>query len=254
MNPSNYFISKNSNDKLSFESKANLNFLNKHKSDNTLPYVICNEFNKSLFTGINQMSEISTKNSSGLKEKNQKIKKRIGINIFEKLNSEKIDKIVDKKSKAFEALENLLINDNVNNNYYDEKLKNSEIKKEKVKKKLSLIVKTNNDKKKLKKKIRKSLSIPKLDFSNIFNQYNNPFYIKEVEYISQFKVEDSNDTDSNSEKIEWVIIIITVIIKNQKIKEIKNVLNIIVYINKLKYNYAYSYYISLFSYLKNIIN
>ena len=158
MNPSNYFISKNSNDKLSFESKANLNFLNKHKSDNTLPYVICNEFNKSLFTGINQMSEISTKNSSGLKEKNQKIKKRIGINIFEKLNSEKIDKIVDKKSKAFEALENLLINDNVNNNYYDEKLKNSEIKKdkkEKVKKNLSLIVKTNNDKKKEKKKSEK---------------------------------------------------------------------------------------------------
>ena len=66
---------------------------------------------------------------------------------------------------------------------------------------MSLIVKTNNDKKKEKKKIRKSLSIPKLDFSNIFNQYNNPFYIKEVEYISQFKVEDSNDTDSNSEKM-----------------------------------------------------
>ena len=65
---------------------------------------------------------------------------------------------------------------------------------------MSLIVKSNNTKKK-KKKIRKSLSIPKLDFSNIFNQHNNPFYIKEVEYISQFKVEDSNDTDSNSDKM-----------------------------------------------------
>ena len=173
MNLSNYFISKNSDEKLSFDNKTNLNFLFKHKSDNTLPYIACNQFNKSLITGISQMSEIRTKKSSGLKEKKQKIKERIGINIFEKLNSGKIDKIVDKKLKAFEALEKLLINDNINNEN-EEQIKNNEIqkdfKKEKVKKNMSLAVKDYNNKTFVNKKTKKSISIPKLDFSNIFKQ------------------------------------------------------------------------------------
>ena len=77
MNLSNYFISKNSDEKLSLDNKTNLNFLYKNKSDKTLSYIACNQFNKSLITGISQMSEISTKKSSGLKEKNQikKLKK-----------------------------------------------------------------------------------------------------------------------------------------------------------------------------------
>ena len=135
MNLSNNFLSKNSNEKLSFESKANLNFLYKHKSDKTLPFVFCNQFNKSLITGISQKSEVSTNNSSGLKEKNSKIKKRIGINIFQKSNSEKIDKIVDKKIRAFEALENLLFNE----------------KKKKMNKKKDLKKKMNTKKKKKRK-------------------------------------------------------------------------------------------------------
>ena len=209
MNLSNNFLSKNSNEKLSFESKANLNFLYKHKSDNTLPYVFCNQFNKSLITGISQKSEVSTNNSSGLKEKNPKIKKRIGINIFEKSNSDKIDKIVDKKIRAFEALENLLFNDNVNNEkdeQIDRPEKKNEYKKEKEKKNATVVVKThitNTNPTIEKKRIKKSLPIPKLDFSNIFNQYyNNPFYIQEVKYISQFNNEDSDTFDSNSEKKE----------------------------------------------------
>ena len=205
MEISNCFISKKSDNKLSSDSKANLNFLYKHKSDNSLPYIVCNQFNKSLITGVNQISEVSTKNSPGLKEKNQKIKKRIGINIFEKLDSENIDKIVEKKLKAFEALENLLINDNVNNEI-DVQIKSKEIKndlkKQKVNKNMSLLVKTYKTNTVENKKIKKSLFIPKLDFSNIFNQYKNPFYIQEVKNVSQFKDEDDDNNDSNSEKKE----------------------------------------------------
>ena len=209
MNLSNSILSKNSNEKLSFENKANLNFLYKNNSDNTLPYVFCNQFNKSLITGISQMSEVSTKNSSGLKEKKQKIKKRIGINIFEKLKSENLDNIVSKKIKAFEALEKLLINDNVNNEnekQIDKPEIKNDSKKEKDKKNSTVVGKThttNNNSIIKKKRIKKSLSIPKLDFSNIFNQnYNVPFCIQEVKYISQFSNEDSNTFDSNSEKKE----------------------------------------------------
>ena len=78
----------------------------------TLPNLVCNEYHKSLITGINQISELSTINSftNTIKEKHMKLKKKIGI-CSEMNNSSNIDEIVDNKSKAFEALENIILND-----------------------------------------------------------------------------------------------------------------------------------------------
>ena len=91
-------------EKLLINNKANCTTLNKFRSDKALPYIFCNKYNKSLITGINICSEISTKySSSGVKEKNLKIKRRIGIgiNFSDKLNPENLDKIYDNKIKAF---------------------------------------------------------------------------------------------------------------------------------------------------------
>ncbi len=68
-----------------------------------------------MITGINTPSEASTKYSfSGVKEKNLKIKRRIGISLSEKINPQCIDIVFENKIKAFEALENSLENDNDN--------------------------------------------------------------------------------------------------------------------------------------------
>ena len=75
--------------------------------DNALPYILSNKYNKSLITGINTSSEISTKySSSGIKKK-LKIKNRIRIKDSQELNQENVDKIFNKKIRLFEALENL---------------------------------------------------------------------------------------------------------------------------------------------------
>ena len=67
---------------------------------------------------------------------------------------------------------------------------------------MGLFVKDYNAKTYANKKTKKSISIPKIDFSNIFNQYyNNPFCIQEVKYISQFNnKEDNGNIESGGEK------------------------------------------------------
>ena len=90
MNLTNYI--KKLDEKLSSKNKANFGILNKLSSDNALSYIFCNQFNKSLIKGINTPSETSTKYSfSGVKEKNLKIKRRIGISLSEKINPQCID-------------------------------------------------------------------------------------------------------------------------------------------------------------------
>ena len=49
------------------------------------------------------------------------------------------------------------------------------------------------------------MSVPKLDFSNIFNNYNKkPFYIQEVKYVSEFLMDDSDEkkSDFDSEDVK----------------------------------------------------
>ena len=151
----------------SFDNKVNLHFSSKNRSDNALASNKCSKFNKSLINGMNNNSENNSKTSTS--KKTLKIKKKRGITPIEKMNSENIDKIIVSKIKIFEALEKLLMNDNDNNNL------------------------NNNDN--ITKK-RKNISIPKLDFSNIYNNYNRKLlYIKEVKYISKDNKENKNNNN-----------------------------------------------------------
>ena len=199
--------------KNSFDNnKLNINY-RKHRSDNILPFIEFNKFNISLFNGINQKSDIS--NKSSISGKSLKLKNKKRIKPIEKLNSENIDEIISKKTKVFEALENLLRDDNDNDNNNDDnndndndndkdnfdnknyKEKNDDIKFQKYDNNIQHISdilflenkeqnNTNNIKMKLHKKCLLSVCVPKLDFSDIFNEYTTiPLYIQEVKYISK---------------------------------------------------------------------
>jgi hypothetical protein len=112
--------------KFSSDTKINFVYLNKNSSNQTLPNLVCNEFNKALITGISQISDLSTINSisNSIKDKHMKLKKKIGI-YSEKYNSSDIDEIVENKSKAFEALENLVLNDEILDNSNNNSISNS---------------------------------------------------------------------------------------------------------------------------------
>ena len=181
----------------SFDKKLILNRTYKFNSNNSLPFPICNEFNKSLITGISEQSEASSQHSTpGIKKKNSRLKERIGINKPTlKINQGNIDKIVDDKIKVFEALESLLLNDNDNIGNIDlDDINNSD--------------RQNSDKDNydnnsiiVNKKRKKSLSVPKLDFSNIFNNYSRrPWNIQEVKYVSDFLLDNSKDSISDSDE------------------------------------------------------
>jgi hypothetical protein len=190
--------------KFSSDSKVNLFFLNKNRSNQTLPNLVCNEFNKSLITGISQMSDLSTINSitNTIKDKHKKLKKKIGI-YSEKYNTSDVDEIVENKSRAFEALENLVLNDeildNSTNNSNSEKNttsnNNNHIEESSyLKNKLNNSNSTNdtqdvNNVNTCKsKKGKKCVSVPKLDFTNIYKKYNNnELNIKEVKYVDNKK-------------------------------------------------------------------
>ena len=192
MNLANKINIKIYENKKYFDIKSKISY--KNKSDNSLQNIFCSQFKKSLITGSNQISEASTKNTLlGLNEKNRKIKKGSESNIIDELSPENIDKIITNKIKVFEALENILKIDNE----YEEQIRGGDVKDIN---KLSL-QKMNI----IKEKRVKCLSVPKLDFTNIFNQYNcKPFYIKEVNYISSYSMEDSdyNSIFENNEKIK----------------------------------------------------
>ena len=178
--------------KFSSDTKVNLFYINKNSSKQILPNLVCNEFNKSLITGISQMSELSTINSTSntIKDKHMKLKKKLG-KCSEKYNTSDIDEIVENKSKAFEALENLVLNDEIlesshNNsniediNYLKKKLINSNS--------INEIHNVNNVNTCKSKKGKKCVSVPKLDFTNIYKKYNNhELNIKEVNYVINSK-------------------------------------------------------------------
>ena len=198
------------NNKFSSDSKVNLFFLNKNSSNQTPPNLV-NEYNKSLITGINQISELSTINSftNTIKEKHMKLKKKFEI-CSEMNNSSYINEIVDNKSKAFEALENIILNDeildnnksNINSN---RKIEVNDSSNSKNNNKNNFVEENNHLKNKVislnstndthnvnictsKKEEKKCVSVPKLDFTNIYKKYNDSkLNIKEVKYENNLK-------------------------------------------------------------------
>ena len=194
--------------KFSSDTKINFVYLNKNSSNQTLPNLVCNEFNKALITGISQISDLSTINSisNSIKDKHMKLKKKIGI-YSEKYNSSDIDEIVENKNKAFEALENLVLNDeildNSNNNSISNSNSNSEInitsnnnntrieESNYLKKNLNNFNFTNDTQNVntfTSKKEKKCVSVPKLDFTSIYKKYNNSeLNIKEVKHVNNSK-------------------------------------------------------------------
>ena len=95
------------------------------------------------------------------------------LKIAEKLNQNNADIISKKISKAFDALEQLILDDNISEIKEEEKLKIFSSSDEEEKSNDVNIVKS--------KKKAKTILIPKLDFSDIFEEYiNNPLIIKEI--------------------------------------------------------------------------
>ena len=95
------------------------------------------------------------------------------LKIAEKLNQNNADIISKKISKAFDALEQLILDDNISEIKEEEKLKIFSLSDEEEKSNDVNIVKS--------KKKAKTILIPKLDFSDIFEEYiNNPLIIKEI--------------------------------------------------------------------------
>jgi hypothetical protein len=174
----------------SCDSIVNLDYFNNNTSYQTLPNFVLNQFNKALITGINQMSELSTKNSgiNLIKDKHMKMKKKFGICSKEELTPFEIDEIFDGKKKAFEALENLLLNDEI----FDKKNGKNEVytNNSHIKDNININQSENTL---ISKKEKKSISVPKLDLTNILNEYkNSELYIKEVKNVSKLKSDNIN--------------------------------------------------------------
>jgi len=117
------------------------------------------------------------------------------LNIAEKQNQNNADIISKKISNAFEVLEQLILDDNINEKK-EEQLKISSSSDEEEKSNDVNILKS--------KKKAQTILIPKLDFSDIFEDYiNNPLIIKE---INNCKKLESNKGNTH------------IYLKNQKVK------------------------------------
>ena len=125
---------------------------------------------------LNTISNISTENNcNGNSNTDEKINNRNAENIGIKINH------------AFEALEKLILEDNDNN-----KTKN-------INDNSSPSVSNEEDKIKIKtKKISHTITIPKLDFSDIFDYYQNtPVYIKQIKIM---KSKDKHNEKGNEKQ------------------------------------------------------
>jgi hypothetical protein len=174
----------------SFDAQVNLDYFKKNTSYQTLPNFVLNKFNKALIPGINQMSELSTKNSvmNLLKDKHIKIKRKFGICSKQELSPFEIDEIVDGKNRAFQALENLLLNNDIfDNEIYNNEVDNNNNHIE------DNINGNHSENTLISKKEKKSISVPKLDLTNIINDYkNNELFIREVKNVSKLKNDNTN--------------------------------------------------------------
>ena len=103
----------------------------------------------------------------------------------EKLNQNNADIISKKISNAFDALEQLILDDNINEKNDENQLKISSSSDEEEKTNDVNILKS--------KKLAKTILIPKLDFSDIFEDYiNNPLIIKEINNCTKLENHKGN--------------------------------------------------------------
>ena len=121
----------------------------------------------------------------------ESLKKNSGnSSLFETLNNlNGINKLFNKKYKAFEALESLLLNDNVNN---------EETKEQKPKWKSTKDLINRNRNKTVGKNLKTEIIIvPKLDFTRIYQKYScKKLLIKEIAIMS----DDCKKETKNSKK------------------------------------------------------
>lgn len=169
---------------------------------------IINKWNNYLITGTFETSEINKMNSfyNKLTEKNNSnFENIIGFDTIEKYeNQNNFIEILNNKYKAFEALENLENEDNINN---ITKKKHKHKHKEKNKKRKKLMERSRNayTSKSLNKKL---ISVPKLDFTKIFKEYNKKKYqIKGKSINSKKNIKKLNCDDDENEKIVYKIIL-----------------------------------------------
>ena len=138
--------------------------INFPKKTNKISKLIHTSDASTLNTNINSQIE------SHLNENNQK-----NINENEYININNPEIILNKFNIAFKALEQLILDDEINDNNKEEEtiiLKKSSNKNspEEINSKNDLDFKKTHD-----------IQIPKLDFSDIFDNYNNsPVYIREI--------------------------------------------------------------------------
>ena len=188
-----------SEEKSQFNNNICSNIYKKNRSDNGLPFLVCNQFNKHLISGINPISDNSTKNSSSImREKTLNIKKKIGINIYVRLTPENLDKIIDSKKRAFDALENLIQNDIIEEETKENgnELDNSKIENN-YQNKIYKTQNTQNIINNKNKKKKKGISVPKLDFTSIYKHYSKrTLRIQEVKYFSKY-IQENDDSESS---------------------------------------------------------
>ena len=138
-----------------------------------------------------------------IKEKNN-IKKKLGI--YSEINQDYIDTFIDNKNRVFDALDNLLINDDVNNDMNNSNIKedNNHVNNNNRDNNSSTHeLKNLRHSKSKKKKHKKNISVPKLNFTEIFNLYDiGPLIIQEVKYESKFNDDDSINNNWKNIKIE----------------------------------------------------
>ena len=120
-----YLTKKDNNNTLEvgctlLDSKFNNNESYKLKSEKSLTNITCNQFNKTLITGVTSMVTNESLITNCIKEKNN-IKKKLGI--YSEINQDYIDTFIDNKNRVFDALDNLLINDDVNNDMNNSNIK-----------------------------------------------------------------------------------------------------------------------------------
>lgn len=126
-------------------------------------------------TDINKYMNLESENSIKFSEQKNSKDNHCILETMNNLN--KINRIFNNKYKAFEALENLILNDNDNN---------KEIKRLRLKSKTNEIF-INRDRNKTPGQYLKTekISIPKLDFTRIYKRYSNQkILIKEIVIMS----------------------------------------------------------------------
>ena len=138
-------------------------------------------------TNINSFKQF--KSDDNFKLSSQKINSN-KIPIFETLNNlNVVNLIFNNKNKAFEALESLILNDNEDN---------IKIKRHKYKSKSNKNM-NNRDRNKTAKKALKieDIPVPKLDFTKIYEKYNN-------KKLKIRKISIMSDDEKNTKKMDKI--------------------------------------------------